>query len=680
MSSTPRGTSTLLAEATRVRLLDEMLGSVRDQAGGAWCVLVMDSVTTKVLSNVAGVSDVMDFGVSLVEDITKRREPLPQLVGIYFISPTDSTVRQLVRDFSMVSMPQYKAAHVFFSSRPSPQQLAAIRECAPLVSRLRTLKEVNLEYLLVDSRTFITAEDNALRTFFGASVDSSGSYRMEIEVMTARLATVFATLREMPAIRFRAAAPPGEEFPPGLESRLLVSQRIAVELHERLAALQRSGLLPERETCELILTDRGFDPVAPVIHEWTYEAMAHDLLDTGTNGQSGGGGGGQHNGLQGGVFTYEVETQGGKVERKEHILDERDALFSDLRHKHFAAASLAISRLMDEFKAKNSRGIKGSSGELDLRNMSKLLQSLPQYRDQLSKLAAHVEIASRLNSAIDAHALTDVGKLEQDLVYGDCTSKEVIALLTANPHIPAVDKVRLLMCYSATHLEKLDGTREAQWQKVARLTPDDMSMVTNLEYLGVPVRKRNKGGGITFGRKRRRAVRKDREPDEDDSAFALTRFVPMLQEVLEDAAAGKLSTDEYPYVSTPASPSGSRPGSMPSSADTTPKAGLSVRSVRTTGGWARKGAGGTPDKAEKDKGRRLFVFIVGGVSYSEMRSVHRLSARLGRDVFLGGTSVETPARFLRHVGELSAPAEHMALEVEGGGGGGGGGGGFFRFS
>lgn len=42
------------------------------------------------------------------------------------------------------------------------------------------------------------------------------------------------------------------------------------------------------------------------------------------------------------------------------------------------------------------------------------------------------------------------------------------------------------MCYSATHLEKLDGTREAQWQKVARLTPGDMACVTNLEYLGVP--------------------------------------------------------------------------------------------------------------------------------------------------------------------------------------------------
>ena len=49
-----------------------------------------------------------------------------------------------------------------------------------------------------------------------------------------------------------------------------------------------------------------------VIHEWTYEAMAHDLLDTGTNGQSGGGGGGPHNGLLCGVMTFEVETQGGE--------------------------------------------------------------------------------------------------------------------------------------------------------------------------------------------------------------------------------------------------------------------------------------------------------------------------------------------------------------------------------
>lgn len=66
----------------------------------------------------------------------------------------------------------------------------------------------------------------------------------------------------------------------------------------------------------------------------------------------------------------------------------------------------------------------------------------------------------------------------------------------------------MLMCYVATHPEKLDATKEQQWQKLAGLSPEDMSTVTNLEFLGVPVRKRGKATGLNFGRKRKRAVRK----------------------------------------------------------------------------------------------------------------------------------------------------------------------------
>lgn len=82
-------------------------------------------------------------------------------------------------------------------------------------------------------------------------------------------------------------------------------------------------------------------------------------------------------------------------------------------------------------------------------------------------------------------------------------------------------------------------------------------------------------------------------------------------------AAGRLSADEYPYVATPASPSGSR-ASQPSSADTTPRAGLgaSVRSVRTTGAWAKKGgAGGGPGAspdAKPDLGRVRALPLRGG--------------------------------------------------------------------
>ena len=64
------------------------------------------------------------------------------------------------------------------------------------------------------------------------------------------------------------------------------------------------------------------------------------------------------------------------------------------------------------------------------------------------------------------------------------------------------------MCYMATHPEKLDATKEQQWQKLANLSHEDMTTITNLEFIGVPVRKRGKTTGLNFGRKRKRAVRR----------------------------------------------------------------------------------------------------------------------------------------------------------------------------
>ena len=49
---------------------------------------------------------------------------------------------------------------------------------------------------------------------------------------------------------------------------------------------------------------------------------------------------------------------------------------------------------------------------------------------------------------------------------------------------------------------------------------------------------------------------------------------------------------------------------------------------------------------------------------SELRVAHRLSAKLGRDVVLGGTSVETPAKFMAQLLALEPAAEVGSLEIE----------------
>lgn len=62
-------------------------------------------------------------------------------------------------------------------------------------------------------------------------------------------------------------------------------------------------------------------------------------------------------------------------------------------------------------------------------------------REQLSQLSVHVEMASGINRALETDQLTAVGKLEQDVVFGEVTSKHILEFFTAYPDLSPEAKV-----------------------------------------------------------------------------------------------------------------------------------------------------------------------------------------------------------------------------------------------
>eukprot|EP00249_Psilotum_nudum_P019849 c27445_g1_i3 orf=1768-3075(-) len=407
-------------QAARERLLHEMLRSAKGGGSASdWKVLIMDEVTVKVMSYSCKMADITEEGISLVEDLNKRRQPLPALDAVYFIRPTRESVQKFRADMAGRS-PLYKRAYVFFSSPVQKDLLQTIKGDMTLLPRIAALREMNLEFLTIDSQAFSTDSERALEQLFGEHSEGTRDFDACISTIACRLSTVFASLKELPVVRYRAARSALADAGSMTTARDLVPTKLAACLWDHLMKYKNTLRgFPTTETCELVIVDRSIDPIAPVIHEWTFDAMCHDLLN-----------------MEGNKYVYEITTSTGRAEKKEVLLEEHDPIWVELRHLHIADANLRLSEKMSQFGTKNKAAqirLGSKDGhELSTRDMQKMVQALPQYREQLDKLSLHIDIATKLNDKIKENVLSDIGNLEQDFVFGDASSKELINILSTN--------------------------------------------------------------------------------------------------------------------------------------------------------------------------------------------------------------------------------------------------------
>ncbi|XP_044412837.1 probable protein transport Sec1a isoform X4 [Triticum aestivum] len=646
-SSSQGGDRRSFRQITRDRLLFEMLRSTRKDSKSAWKVLIMDKFTVKIMSYSCKMADITEEGVSLVEDLYKRRQPLPSLDAIYFIQPTKENVVMFLSDMSGRS-PLYKKAYVFFSSPIQKDLVAQIKRDSSILPRIGALSEMNLEYFPIDSQGFITDHERALEELFCESAEGFNKYNACLNAMATRISTVFASMREFPRVHYRIAKTIDASTMTTL--RDMVPTKIAAGVWNYLSKYKTSiPEFPQTETCELLIVDRSVDQIAPIIHEWTYDAMCHDLLC-----------------MDGNKYVHEVSSKNGSAsEKKEVLLEDHDPVWLELRHSHIADASERLHDKMTHFVSKNKaaqRQQARTGGELSTRDLQKMVQALPQYTDQIDKLSLHVEglrlalykglhvlptnlykkgcrdarqprvmcrtcedaqysmscapechlrspdglrqIAGKLNVIIREQCLRDVGQLEQDLVFGDAGTKELINFFRTQLGVSRENKLRLLMIYAAINPEKFESDKGTK----------------------------------------------------------------MMQELIEQLSKGELPKDEYNCMNDPSPSFHVVPTTTSTSVHTSPA--HSMRSRRTGGSWARPR--GSDDGYSSDSvlkhassdfqkhGQRIFVFVIGGATRSELRAAHKLSSKLKREVILGSSSLDDPPQFITKLKMMSA--EELTLD------------------
>lgn len=141
------------------------------------------------------------------------------------------------------------------------------------------------------------------------------------------------------------------------------------------------------------------DLYAPILHEFTYQAMAHDLLPI----------------KEGDKVTYRMLVNEGQPDQadKDVEISEKDKIWAENRHRHMVHV---IGKLESDFKTflKNNANFTNKEAEgVHLNTIKDMMAGLPEFTQMKEAYSLHLGMANESMNRFQRQSLPDVASVEQ---------------------------------------------------------------------------------------------------------------------------------------------------------------------------------------------------------------------------------------------------------------------------
>lgn len=484
-----------------------------------------------------------------------------------------------------------------------------IKGAPALLSRIGNFVELNMEFLCVESQIFSL---NMQRGFVHTGpnmlapdecpIDQQQLERHCVLSVATRLMTLCSTIGEFPNIRFQRGQ--------------TCAAKVATHLKDLME--QQRGAVPESPAAgssTLLILDRTHDPLTPLLNEFFVQGCATDMLKLENNTFG-------HNG-------------------KKVLLNEEDTVWKDMRHVFIGAAQETVDNRKHELEkrpAYKMMQLQKTGGQMDIKGMSDVVKDLPKFKKEYERCLISVDVlvkmmagASKLIPAVEVQQSLAVERINKD------RQEEFRNLLNdQGGHHPLseTDKLRLVMLYSITQFsgaKKMpDDLRTSLMQMAGLDRKEHSSALAAAELLG-------RDYAENYFVQQRKATKKKISDDD----LTLARYIPLLKDVASALLTGTLPAENYPSMREADVAAAGSSGAG--------KTGKSVRGAvggRAAPRWASKSRGTHAVGTTDEKTPKIIIFIIGGMTHSEMRCVYEASREQKAPaipVILGSTSLLHPS-------------------------------------